>query len=424
MNHDQDNQNGEFPQERERKDGWRGKDAEFRGRETGREAPAFDEDADLPALNRKRGNKLVTAAGYAFMGLLAIAAILAVNRSPSTAPERPDTSKVANRLPALIVPAPPEPTAALAPKQPQEVESEEDDIWKRKMGGNLVAQGSSSGGGAGATGRNAPATRQQLENDRLAQLLGNGGGAGFVGPDGNPVHPNGLDGDVVTSASGGGAGLGQRLKPTVTEAVSASVLPRRDYLLAKGASLDCALETAIDSSVPGLTTCRLTRDVYSDNGRVLLLDRGTQLVGEYAGKLGRGEARMFLLWTRAKTPAGVVVNLNSPATDSLGRSGVSGYVDNHFWERFGAAILTSFLKDTVNIVVNNRSKKDGSSGGDTTNIYGGTVQSGEQIVGAMLKEQASIPPTLIVNQGQHIQVLVARDLDFSSVYGLRTVAAQ
>lgn len=228
----------------------------------------------------------------------------------------------------------------------------------------------------------------------------------------------------MTSASGGGAGLGQRLKPTVTEAVSASVLPRRDYLLAKGASLDCALETAIDSSVPGLTTCRLTRDVYSDNGRVLLLDRGTQLVGEYAGKLGRGEARMFLLWTRAKTPAGVVVNLNSPATDSLGRSGVSGYVDNHFWERFGAAILTSFLKDTVNIVINNRSKKDGSSGGDTTNIYGGTVQSGEQIVGAMLKEQASIPPTLIVNQGQHIQVLVARDLDFSSVYGLRTVAAQ
>lgn len=425
MNHDQDNQNAELPQDRERNDGWRGKDAEFRGRETGRDAPAFDEDADLPALNRKRGNKLVTAAGYAFMGLLAIAAILAVNRSPSTAPERPDTSKVANRLPALIVPAPPEPTAALAPKPPQEAENEEDDIWKRKMAGNLVAQGSSSGGGAGATGRNAPATRQQLENDRLAQLLGNGGGgAGFIGPDGNPVQPNGLDGDVVTSAIGGGAGLGQRLKPTVTEAVSASVLPRRDYLLAKGASLDCALETAIDSSVPGLTTCRLTRDVYSDNGRVLLLDRGTQLVGEYAGKLGRGEARMFLLWTRAKTPAGVVVNLNSPATDSLGRSGVSGYVDNHFWERFGAAILTSFLKDTVNIVVNNRSKKDGASGGDTTNIYGGTVQSGEQIVGAMLKEQASIPPTLIVNQGQHIQVLVARDLDFSSVYGLRTVAAQ
>ena len=214
--------------------------------------------------------------------------------------------------------------------------------------------------------------------------------------------------------------LGQRLKPTVTEAVSATVLPRRDYLLAKGATLDCALETAIDSSVPGMTTCRLTRDVYSDNGRVLLLDRGTQLVGEYAGSLQRGQARMFLLWTRAKTPAGVVVSLNSPSTDSLGRSGISGYVDNHFWERFGAAIMTSFLKDTVNIVANNRTKKPGD-GGDQTNIYSGTVQSGEQIVSAMLREQSAIPSTLIVNQGQHIQVLMARDLDFSDVYGLRAV---
>ena len=115
-----------------------------------------------------------------------------------------------------------------------------------------------------------------------------------------------------------------------------------------------------------------------------------------------------------------MVNLNSPSTDSLGRSGISGYVDNHFWERFGAAIMTSFLKDTVNIIANNRTKKPGD-GGDQTNIYTGTVQSGEQIVGAMLKEQASIPSTLIVNQGQHIQVLMARDLDFSDVYGLRAV---
>ena len=287
----------------DRKDAWRGQDKGFRGRENGQGQPSddFDDDADLPSLNRKRGgNKLITAARYVFMALLAVAAIVAVNRNPSAPVKKGDDGKVANRLPALIVPAPPEPPASLAPKAEVAQANEEDDIWKRKMSGNLVAQGGSSGGGAGS---------------RMAQLMGQGagmhgmgqgGGASFIGPDGNPIDQAGPEGGIVTSSARADS-LGQRLKPTVTEAVSATVLPRRDYLLAKGATLDCALETAIDSSVPGMTTCRLTRDVYSDNGRVLLLDRGTQLVGEYADLCnvarpacscsGRGQKRPLVWWS-------------------------------------------------------------------------------------------------------------------------------
>ena len=107
MNQEPDNTQ-DAPAGREHSEAWRGQDTGFRGRENGQERPSddFDDDADLPALNRKRGgNKLVTAAGYAFMGLLAIAAIVAVNRTPSAPVKKTDESKVANRLPALIVPA-------------------------------------------------------------------------------------------------------------------------------------------------------------------------------------------------------------------------------------------------------------------------------------------------------------------------------
>ena len=205
--------------------------------------------------------------------------------------------------------------------------------------------------------------------------------------------------------------LSALLRPTVTPAVEASVLPTQRLLLPKGAFIDCTLETAIDSTLPGMTTCVTATDTFSADGTVVLLGRGTQLIGETRGQVRQGQERVFVLWTEARTPTGVVVPLDSPGTDALGRAGLTGKVDTHFWERFGAAILVSVIDAGVQAGVQ-------ASGNGTVIVNPSTS---EDVMTGVLQSTVAIPPTIRVRQGARIQVLVARDVDFRSVYRLALV---
>ena len=211
--------------------------------------------------------------------------------------------------------------------------------------------------------------------------------------------------------AGAGSGeLAEKLRPTVLEATVAGVLPERQFLLPKGAVIDCTLETAIDSTLPGMTTCVTATDVWSADGSVVLLERGTKLVGETRGDVRQGMRRLFVLWSEARTPAGAVVGLASPGTDALGRSGVTGEVDTRFAARFGAAILVSLIDAAAAAVVAAQ-----SDGGNNVIVSSSGAQD---VMSEVLERTLDIPPTIRVAQGERVSVLVARDADFARVYAL------
>lgn len=206
--------------------------------------------------------------------------------------------------------------------------------------------------------------------------------------------------------------LSALLRTSAVAAVRAEVLPAQRLLLPKGAFIDCTLETAIDSTLPGMTTCVMATDAFGVDGKVVLLERGTKLIGETRGQVQQGQARVFVLWTEARTPTGVVVPLASPGADELGRSGLPGEVNRHFWERFGAAMLISIIDGAVETAA--------SRNGNGTVVVDPAAAQG--VMTEVLKGTVNIPPTVMKRNGDRIQVLVARDLDFRSVYELRTVA--
>jgi type IV secretion system protein VirB10 len=122
-----------------------------------------------------------------------------------------------------------------------------------------------------------------------------------------------------------------------------------------------------------------------------------------------------VLWTRLRTPSGVTVDLDSPATGELGESGLGGYVDNRWGERLGAAVLLSLIEDAIKYATASQETASGSN----NVILPNTTAQGSKLAEQVLATTINIPPLLYQNQGGVVGVYVARDLDFSSVYELR-----
>ncbi|HAJ7376624.1 type IV secretion system protein VirB10, partial [Klebsiella pneumoniae] len=179
----------------------------------------------------------------------------------------------------------------------------------------------------------------------------------------------------------------------------------------KGKMIPCGTGTELDTTVPGQVSCRVSQDVYSADGLVRLIDKGSWVDGQITGGIKDGQARVFVLWERIRNDQdGTIVNIDSAGTNSLGSAGIPGQVDTHMWERLRGAIMISLFSDTLTALVNQT---------QSNNIqYNSTENSGEQLASEALRSYMSIPPTLYDQQGDAVSIFVARDLDFSGVYTL------
>jgi len=110
-----------------------------------------------------------------------------------------------------------------------------------------------------------------------------------------------------------------------------------------------------------------------------------------------------------------VVDLDSPGADPLGGAGLPGYVDTHFWQRFGGALMLSLVDD----VARGLTSQMNSNGNNQFNLNS-TGDATQDMAAEALKNTINIPPTLYKNQGEQIGIYVARDLDFSSIYDVTT----
>lgn len=263
-------------------------------------------------------------------------------------------------------------------------------------------------GDALSTARSSLNQYQQQLQGMLGNLqkLTSGGAAG--GPALTPA----------LSAAAAPPALGGQLNTGGTAKVSAGHLGDMSLTLPRGTTFTCAMKTKIVSEQSGFVSCQVLRNVYSADGRVLLVERGSHLDGEYTARIKNGQSRIFVVWSRLRTPSGITVDLGSPATGPLGEAGVDGYVDNHWNQRIGAALLLSLIEDAGKIAV----AEAGRNGGNTAIVLGDSSNKTADLSEKVLDTTINIPPTIYKLHGDVAGVYVAKDVDFSSVYELRTAA--
>lgn len=226
----------------------------------------------------------------------------------------------------------------------------------------------------------------------------------------------------LTDASlGDGTGLGSssrtrgslsNLSGTGFAPSKAFLAPERKYLLTHGTYTRCALYTEIVTDHPGLIDCRLTDPLYSADGSTVIANAGDKLTGEQSIELKAGQAQVFTAWTELETQSGVRAKLDSLGAGPMGASGTEGWIDNHYKERFGGAVMLSVLQDALQAAANSTQKSSSGSGYTVNN----SEQNVENMASKALESSINIPPTGHLFPGTVLTVIIARDIDFSSVY--------
>ncbi|CUU79030.1 type IV secretion system protein VirB10 [Campylobacter fetus subsp. venerealis] len=230
---------------------------------------------------------------------------------------------------------------------------------------------------------------------------------------------NGNTPNMAANNLNGGNGEDSRMNGDVYTPTQAMVSNfNQSLLLPKGAYIGCVLKTKLVSTIKGGIACIVSNDVYSANGHTLLIEKGSTITGTFnSGQMNDGMDRLFVVWQEIRTPNNIVIPVYSGATDSLGASGVPGWVDHHYMQRFGAAIMLSVLDDAMGILANQIQNK--TSNGNNNNYYDYSQNTRDQvsnIANTALEKMIDIKPTLYKNQGDIVGVYVNRDIDFSKVY--------
>lgn len=176
--------------------------------------------------------------------------------------------------------------------------------------------------------------------------------------------------------------------------------------------LETGINSQLDSGAGGSAIVQVSRDVFGYHGRMVLIPKGSRLICDYKGPGRQGETRIGFTCSRILMGGhrAEILQLASPLGDVQGHGGVSGEVDNRFWEKYGTAFLLAGISASVRLAT-------AASTTDNTNSTAVVADKGAEelsqkigeITASILEQTVNLAPIITIPQGTRVQIRPAKD---------------
>ena len=209
-------------------------------------------------------------------------------------------------------------------------------------------------------------------------------------------------------------------RPIVTpdpSVVGRLAAPASPFTLRAGTVIPGVLITAVTSELPGEILAQVSRDVYdSESQRILLIPRGSRLLGTYDNQVAAGQGRLLVAWTRLTLPNGRSTTLPGlPLKDRQGQTGARDRVDNHWRQVFGNALLLSAIGAGVQL--SQPAQTSVLAAPSAAQVASGALgQELSTVALEILRRGMDVAPTITIRAGQPFTVFLNGDLVFDGPY--------
>ncbi len=172
----------------------------------------------------------------------------------------------------------------------------------------------------------------------------------------------------------------------------------------------------ISSQLAGNVVAQVESNIYGAMGRVVLIPKGSRVIGFYQSNNKIGEYRLEVIWTRIITPHGINILLtNAKGADVKGYNGLVGEVHSRNFQRYGIPMTLSTLSNGLLLAVNAKTasannQSDLSQAYMTAQILSGMRQDVSTIIQRIVQEQMKIQPIITIREGSRIFIAPSQDI--------------